>query len=71
MCAALACLQGGCGDSSTLRCSPASDRPNVLLYVVDTLRADAVGSYGSEVETPAIDQLSREGKLFTNAFAPS
>ena len=50
----------------------AAPRPNILLLLVDTLRADALGSYGNEViETPVIDQLATEGMLFERAFAPS
>ena len=41
------------------------DGPNVLLIVVDTLRADHVGAYGGRARTPAIDALAREGLRFT------
>lgn len=42
-----------------------SDPPNVILLVVDTLRADRLGSYGSRtVSTPHIDSLARDGILF-------
>ncbi len=51
---------------------PAPSRPNVLLYVVDTLRADVLGAYGHPyVETPALDALARDGVLFENAQAAS
>jgi len=44
--------------------------PNVLVYVVDTLRADAVGCYGNaSVHTPAIDRLAQEGTRFARAYA--
>jgi arylsulfatase A-like enzyme/Tfp pilus assembly protein PilF len=44
--------------------------PNVILITVDTLRADRLGSYGnSEIETPAVDALAREGILFERAIA--
>ena len=43
---------------------------NVLLITIDTLRADYLGCYGNrEIETPFIDELAREGILFTRAFA--
>lgn len=42
-----------------------SDPPNVILLVVDTLRADRLGSYGSRTtSTPHIDSLARDGILF-------
>jgi len=44
--------------------------PNIILYVVDTLRADALGCYGnSAVQTPAMDRLAREGMRFGHAYA--
>ncbi len=47
-------------------------RPNILLYVVDTLRADRLGCYGDEhAATPRIDAFAEEALLFENAFAPS
>jgi len=48
-----------------------ASRPNVLVYLVDTLRADALGTYGSRNVTPHFDALARDGALFENAHAPS
>jgi arylsulfatase A-like enzyme len=46
--------------------------PNVLVVVIDTLRADHVSAYGySRPTTPNIDDLAKEGVLFENAIAPS
>lgn len=42
---------------------------DVVLIVVDTLRADFVGVYGSEVATPNIDALAERGVLFRNAYS--
>ncbi len=43
--------------------------PNVLLVVVDAMRRDTLGCYGStRVKSPAIDRLAREGVVFENAF---
>jgi arylsulfatase A-like enzyme len=45
-------------------------RPNVLIYLVDCLRADHVGAYGyPRPTTPAIDQLARDGVVFETAQA--
>ena len=44
--------------------------PNVVLITVDTLRADHLGCYGdSNVETPVIDSLAREGVMFERAVS--
>jgi len=51
--------------------SPAK-RPNVLLYLIDTLRADRVGAYGSTRGlTPRIDALARQGIVFERTTAAS
>lgn len=51
---------------------PSSNRPNVLLITIDTLRADALGCYGnSQAKTPNLDALSRNSLFFRNAIAPA
>ena len=49
-----------------------SDAPNVIVIVVDTLRADHLSSYGYERDTsPFMDSLAAEGVRFENAISPS
>ena len=38
-----------------------ADRPNVLLVVLDTARADHFGPFGGRAATPAFDRLARRG----------
>jgi arylsulfatase A-like enzyme len=46
--------------------------PNVLLIVVDSLRPDALGAYGSHrADTPTLDALAEQGVLFEQAVAQS
>lgn len=41
----------------------------IILLMTDTQRQDMVGAYGiKEVKTPCLDQLAKEGVLFTNAY---
>ena len=50
----------------------AASAPNILIVVVDTLRADHVSAYGYTRQTsPNIDRLAQEGVLFENAIAPA
>jgi arylsulfatase len=50
--------------------SCAARDPNVVLIVVDTLRADRLGCYGYETDTsPSIDELARQSHLFEHAYA--
>ena len=48
--------------------SPNPDR-NILLVTVDTLRADALGSYGGRAATPNLDALAAGGARFTFAHS--
>ena len=50
-------------------CSKSPDRPNILLFTLDTLRADAVGCYGNaQIKTPNLDKLAQEGVIFKDAM---
>lgn len=42
---------------------------NVLLVTIDTLRADALGSYGGAAATPNLDALAAQGARFSFAHA--
>jgi len=56
----------GCGAADRQK----PTRPNVLLVVVDTLRADSLGCYGrSRPTSPAIDALAADAVRFENAYA--
>src|ERR1700693_1336457 len=59
---------GACKSGS----APSPSRLNVLLVTIDTLRADRLGCYGySQIETPNLDKIARQGVLFENAVAPA
>lgn len=47
-------------------------KPNILLIIADDLGYTDLGAYGSSFyETPNLDQLARDGMVFTNAYANS
>jgi len=47
-------------------------RPNIVIYLVDTLRQDHLGLYGYERETsPSIDVLAEDSIVFKQAYATS
>jgi arylsulfatase A-like enzyme len=49
-----------------------SDKPNIILIAVDTLRADHLGCYGYPMATsPRIDALASEGTLGERLFCPA
>ncbi|MBO9433740.1 arylsulfatase [Ruegeria sp. R13_0] len=41
-------------------------RPNFLILIADDMGFSDVGAFGSEIETPNIDQLAAQGMVFTN-----
>lgn len=54
------------GLPAAARGAPAGDRPNVVVIVVDTFRADH--AFGNRARTPNFDALAREGLSFTRFF---
>ncbi|MEO0452914.1 MAG: arylsulfatase [Verrucomicrobiota bacterium] len=46
----------------------AAERPNILLIMLDDLGYADFGCYGSEIATPHIDQLAKEGIRFTQFY---
>ncbi|MFG0319558.1 MAG: sulfatase, partial [Planctomycetota bacterium JB042] len=53
------------------RPAPVSERPNVILLSIDTLRADRLGCYGYDGgTTPALDAFAAGGVRFDRAYSP-
>jgi arylsulfatase A-like enzyme len=50
---------------------PGDDRPNIIVVLLDTLRADRLGCYGGERVglTPALDALARRGVRFHDTMS--
>lgn len=64
-------IAGG-GDASPAQAAGTAAGPDVVLVIVDTLRADHIGPYGaSDVRTRALDTLAADGVVFEKAFAQS
>ena len=46
-----------------------SRRPNIVIILADDLTGSDIGAYGNtDVYTPNLDRLAKEGIRFTNAF---
>ena len=47
--------------------------PNVIVYLVDTLRADHLGAWGNDAPdvSPAFDRLAAEGVMFARTNSSS
>jgi arylsulfatase len=67
----LFCIVAVCGAAlAGSSCRHRQRMPNILLIVVDTLRADHLGAYGYQRPTsPHFDALARRGVLFTRAHS--
>jgi len=69
-------IQGGGWLNEKVQTSQLPDNttepPNIIVIVIDTLRADHLSSYGYQHNTsPFIDGLAKEGVLFENAISAS
>jgi len=63
-----ACLTLGAIDAHA---APAPVQPNIVVILADDLGYGSLGCYGGQhLQTPACDRLAREGRRFTNAYAP-
>jgi arylsulfatase A-like enzyme len=52
--------------------SQPAPRPDIVLVLVDTLRADHLGAYGSgDKNSPTLDALAAEGVVFERVIAPA
>ncbi len=63
--------ESGAEPGAELQGRDSADRPNVIFVFFDQFRADVIGAYGggSNISTPNIDRLAREGTLFTNGLS--
>ena len=59
-----ALLLSACGESPEL-----GEARNLLVLVADTLRADALGCYGGDADTPNICSLAERGTLFERVYS--
>ena len=60
----------------TVSCSPLEKKaettdlkPNILLLVADDMGLSDIGPFGSEIQTPALNELANQGVLLTNFHA--
>ncbi len=62
----------GCTPSEPSDAFQRAAPPNVLLIVIDTLRADSLGCYGYERDTsPRIDRLAADSLRYAQAISPA
>jgi arylsulfatase A-like enzyme len=65
----IACMLIACGACSVAAVAADSrTRPNIVVILADDLGFSDIGCYGSEIETPNLDQLARNGLRFTQFY---
>src|SRR4051812_39421089 len=70
LCALSIAIASTVGCDGSRRAKATAREPNVLLVVVDTLRADRLGCYGNKRGlTPRIDGLAESGARFESCFS--
>lgn len=55
-----------CGQKQNIEVLP--QRPNILFIVADDLGFSDIGPFGGNINTPVLDQFSKEGMLFSNFY---
>jgi arylsulfatase A-like enzyme len=55
-----------CGQKQNTEVLP--QRPNILFIVADDLGFSDIGPFGGNINTPVLDQFSKEGMLFSNFY---
>jgi len=66
----IACVLAACQTRSGEEDAAATaHRPNILFILADDLGYADLGTFGSEIPTPNLDQLARKGMVLTNFYA--
>lgn len=59
---------GGSPDPEEFRVAARPGEPDLILYLVDALRPDALGTYGGPISTPNFDAVAESGVRFDQAM---
>ncbi|MCK7510550.1 MAG: sulfatase-like hydrolase/transferase [Desulfobacterales bacterium] len=65
---AVACIFTALASHATASAADASRRPNIVIILGDDLGFADMGSFGSEIKTPNLDSLAKDGVRFTNFY---
>ena len=64
-------LRAALGSAAVSLQAAATPRPNIVLIMADDLGFSDIGPYGSEIATPALDSLAKNGLRFTQFYNTS
>lgn len=68
VCTGVLCLLFFTAAVASEQVNSASGPPNLILFLTDDQRRDALGLYNPIIETPHLDELAQRGVLFDHAF---
>lgn len=69
LCILFMLLLGGCVEQAQEQESPQADaRPNILIIMADDMGYSDIGSYGSEIATPNLDEIANNGIRFRQFY---
>ena len=58
----------GCISKSDKNSKPVDSQPNIVIIMADDMGYSDLGAYGSEISTPHLDGLARDGMTFTRFY---
>lgn len=61
-------MSGAAGSALAEARPKANNRPNIVVIMADDMGYSDIGCYGSEIATPNLDGLARDGLTFTHAY---
>ncbi|MEQ8704969.1 MAG: arylsulfatase [Phaeodactylibacter sp.] len=61
-------LAGACAPEQPSDQPGATDKPNIIIILADDMGYSDVGCFGSEINTPYLDKLAREGLTMTHFY---
>jgi len=62
------CMVAGLASLTLASAADAPHRPNIVIILGDDMGYADMGSFGSEIHTPNLDSLARDGVRFTNFY---
>jgi arylsulfatase A-like enzyme len=68
LCAGAALPLGRWPKFAEFQADPAPAKPNIVFILADDMGFSDIGCYGSEIETPHLDELARGGLRFSNFY---
>src|SRR5580700_9588393 len=67
----IALIALGCGCANAPQATASKSKPNIIVILVDDMGYSDLGCFGSEIPTPNLDALAKDGLRFTQFYNTS